>query len=162
MAIIPYSSTNQASQTIFFKRHSQSGEGDDAADAVIGVVGLVDELGNELGSALQTKGIRTAAGTISASGDTTAIDISALSGYVSGDLIVLTSMRIQNESGSPNTVLIKDGATTLARAYTSVAGSGFDRQYSPGRELRLTADTDLILNLSAANSIGYSIEYYLE
>lgn len=162
MAIIPYSSTNQAAQTIFFRRHSQSGEGDDAADAVIGVIGIVDELGNELGSALQTKVIRAATGTISASGDAIAIDISALAGYVSGDLIVLSSMRIQNESGSSNTVLIKDGATTVARVYTALAGSGFDRQYSPGRELRLTADTDLVLNLSAANDVGYSIEYYLE
>ena len=50
MAIVPYTSTNQAGSTIFFQRHSQSGEGDDAADAVTGVVGIVDSSGNEIGS----------------------------------------------------------------------------------------------------------------
>ncbi len=50
MAIVPYTSTNQAGATIFFQRHSQSGEGDDAADAVIGVVGIVDSTGSEIGS----------------------------------------------------------------------------------------------------------------
>jgi hypothetical protein len=162
MALIPYSSVNQTGATIFFQRHSQSGEGDDEADAVLGVVGLVDEQGVEIGSALGNKTILTATGTFSTSGDNTAIDISAASGYVSGDYVVIAAIRIQNESGEANTILIKDGATTISRIYTATEGSGLDRQYETGRELRLSADADIILNLSAANQIGYSIEFFLE
>ncbi len=169
MAIVPYTSTNQAGATIFFQRHSQSGEGDADVDAVIGVVGIVDSAGNEIGSSNPlpsseaTKTILAATGTFNTSGDNTAIDVSAATGYTSGDRIVITAIRIQNENGTANTVTIKDGAsTTVARVYTETAGSGLDRQYAPGRELRLTADTDLLLNLSAANQIGYSIEFFLE
>ena len=168
MAIVPYTSTNQAGATIFFQRHSQSGEGDDAADAVTGVVGIVDSSGNEIGSSNplpsseSTKTILTAMGTFNASGDNTAVDISAAAGYTSGDKIVISSIRIQNENGVANIVILKDGSTDIARVYTEVTGSGLDRQYPPGRELRLTADADLVFNLSAANQIGYSIEFFLE
>lgn len=168
MAIVPYTSTNQAGATIFFQRHSQSGEGDDAADAVLGLVGIADSAGSEIGAANplaidpSTKTLLFATGTTSTSGDNTAIDISAAAGYTAGDKIVVTAIRIQNENGTTNTVTVKNGSTTIARVYTEAAGSGLDRQYSIGREMRLTADADLLLNLSAANSIGYSIEYFLE
>ncbi|MEO1390977.1 MAG: hypothetical protein AAFV85_26900 [Cyanobacteria bacterium J06634_6] len=168
MAVVPYTSTNQTGSTIFFQRHSQSGEGDDAADAVVGVIGLVDSAGNEVGStnplptATQTKTVLFATGTVSAVGDAIAIDISAAPGYTSGDKIVITALRIQNENGTANTVTLKDAATTIARVYTEAAGSGLDRVYAPGREMRLGADNDFILNLSAANAVGYSIEYFLE
>lgn len=49
MSEVPFSSTNQAGATIFFQRHSQSGEGDAANDPVLGVTGIVDSAGNEVG-----------------------------------------------------------------------------------------------------------------
>lgn len=162
MAIVPFTSTNQAGATIFFQRHSQSGEGDADVDAVLSRIGVVDENGAEFGSALQTKALLTATGTISASGDNIAIDISAQPGYTAGDRGVISAIRIQNESGNNNLILIKNGTTTIARIFTSTAGSGIDRQYTPGRELRLSIDTDLILNTSASDTVGYSVEFFLE
>lgn len=123
--------------------------------------------GTVAGSAVQvnpsTRTVRYATGTLSTSGDSAPIvDVSAVPGYAAGDRIVITALRIQNENGTANTVIIKDGATNVSRVYTESRGSGLDRQYALGRELRLSADTDLILNLSAANSVGYSVEYFLE
>lgn len=111
---------------------------------------------------LQTNLLFTSTGTVNTSGDSTVIDISNVAGYVSGDRIVITGLRIQNENGTANTITYKDGSTVVGRIYTSAAGSGLDRQYSNGRELRLAADADFVLNLSAANAIGYTIEYFLE
>lgn len=101
-------------------------------------------------------------GTVASSGDNTVMDISALAGYSSGDRIVITAIRIQNESSTSTTVVIKNGATSIARVLCETKGSGVDRQYPVGRELRLSANADLVLNLSGANSIGHSIEYFLE
>jgi hypothetical protein len=109
------------------------------------------------------KTLALATGTAASSGDNTILDISGLAGYSSGDRIVITALRIQNESGTATTAIIKDGSTNIARIYTGgTAGTGVDRQYETGRELRLSADADLVFNLSGANSMGYSIEYFLE
>jgi len=130
-------------------------------DAVVGTLGASVAVTATVDAPEKT--IKTATGTFNASGDNTAIDISAVSGYVAGNYIVITAIRVQNEVGTANTVLLKDGATTKGRYYLAAsAGAGFDRVYANNRELRLTADTDLILNLSAATAIGYSIEYFLE
>lgn len=101
-------------------------------------------------------------GTVASSGDNTVMDISALPGYSAGMRIVITAMRLQLEASTSTTVVIKDGATSIARVLCETKGSGFDRQYVVGRELRLSADADLVFNLSGANQIGHSIEYFLE
>lgn len=130
-------------------------------DAVVGTLGASVAVTATVDAPV--KAIKTATGTFNTSGDNTAIDISGVAGYGSGDYIVITAIRIQNEVGTTNTVLLKDGSTTKARYYLAAsAGAGFDRVYANNRELRLTADADLILNLSAATAIGYSIEYFLE
>jgi len=108
------------------------------------------------------KTLALATGTVASSGDNTILDISGLGGYSSGDRIVITGIRLQNESATGTTIVIKNGATSIARVLGQTQGSGFDRQYETGRELRLSADADLVFNLSGANSIGYSIEYFLE
>ncbi len=56
MTIVPYTSSNNASTEIAFRRHSQSGDGDGtgtgtgAGNAVLGVTGIVDSAGNEVGA----------------------------------------------------------------------------------------------------------------
>jgi hypothetical protein len=53
MATVPYTSTNQAGTTIFFRRHSTSGEGDADIDPVTGVIGLVNASGTEINPATE-------------------------------------------------------------------------------------------------------------
>lgn len=103
-----------------------------------------------------------ATGTVASSGDNTILDISALAGYSAGDRIVITALRLQAESATATTIVIKNGSTSIARILCQTQGSGVDRQYETGRELRLSVDADLLFNLSGANSVGYSIEYFLE
>ena len=107
MAIVPYTSTNQAGATIFFQRHSQSGEGDDAADAVVGVVGLVDSAGNEIGAANPLP-VSVPATRVFASDLT--LDTSAYAnGDVLGDLLEITSAVVSSAgTGSLLSVSVVD------------------------------------------------------
>ncbi len=111
--------------------------------------------------------LHTATGTINTSGDNLIVDISAVSDYVAGKSIAIVGLRLQNESGNATIITLANDAggsatrTDLSRVYTDTLGSGIDRHYTLSRELKLPADTDLLLNLSAAETVGYSIEYYL-
>lgn len=94
----------------------------------------------------------------SSSGDNTIITAPA-----AGIRIVITSIRIQNTSGTSTSVLIKDGAsTTLQRLRTTSDGSGLSEVYSMGGEIRLTAATAFVVNLSGASAHDVSVIYYLE
>lgn len=95
-------------------------------------------------------------GTISSSGDT--IVIVAPGTSIS---IHITSLIIQLEGTTATTVLIKDGISTKKRILLQNQGDAFFKDWTAGQEFKLAASTAFILNLSGANTIGYSIEYYL-
>lgn len=98
------------------------------------------------------------AGTKSASGDNTLVTAPA-----TGYRLVVKGWYIQNESATATTILLKDGASSnLYRYLAQNQGDGIGRVYEQGFELRLTAATALILNLSGANSHGYWLEYWTE
>ena len=98
------------------------------------------------------------AGTKAASGDNTLVAAPA-----SGYRLVIKGWHVQNESSTATTTLLKDGASsTLYRYLAQNQGDGIGRVYEQGFELRLTAATALILNLSGANSHGYWVEYWTE
>lgn len=115
-----------------------------AGTNAIGTVGITE------------KTILSATGTAAISGDN---ELIAAGG--GGVVIVIVAAWIQNESASTTTMILKDGSTAFARF---VAGQR--EMLAPvlgvGREFKLTANTALNLNLSAANSAGYTIFYYTE
>ena len=96
-------------------------------------------------------------GTKTVSGDNQLIAAPA-----SGVRIVVTAILLQNESATATTMILKDGATARIRYLGQNQGDGLLLKFSPGREWKLTAATALNLNLSGANSCGYSIQYYTE
>jgi hypothetical protein len=104
------------------------------------------------------KTILTATGTIATSGDNTIV---AAPG--SGIRVCLTNILFQQESTTPTVILLKDGSTVKKRFFGVLQGDGIPPiTYPQGFELKLTANTALILNISSANTVGYSFEYYLE
>ena len=93
-------------------------------------------------------------GTIATTGDNTIVVAPG-----SGLSIYITHILIQNESATSTTVIVKDTANKI-RFLAQTQGTLFSAIFPERREIKLTADTALILNLSGANSIGYSIGYY--
>ena len=96
-------------------------------------------------------------GTKASSGDNTVI-----SGPGSGNRLVVTFFLIQNESSTATTLLLKDGSDTKFRVLCQNQGDGLVRDLPVNREWRLAENSALVLNLSGANSCGYSVEYYTE
>lgn len=95
-------------------------------------------------------------GTINTSGDNTII--AAPGG---GLRLYITAITIQLEAATATTILFKSGATTFKRILCQNQGDGISLQYAPGFELRLGLNEAFILNLSGANAVGYSVEYYI-
>ena len=93
-------------------------------------------------------------GTIATTGDNTIVVAPG-----SGLSIYVTHILIQNESATSTTVIVKDTANRI-RFLAQTQGALFSAIFPGRREIKLTANTALILNLSGANSIGYSIGYY--
>lgn len=93
-------------------------------------------------------------GTISSSGDNTIV-----SAQGAGVSIYITHLVIQNESSTATTIILKDSSNRL-RCLGQSQGNGLALTFSERREIKLAANTALILNLSGANSCGYSIGYY--
>jgi hypothetical protein len=79
-----------------------------------------------------------------------------------GNRIVIVRYSIQNESTTATTLILKDGATAFSRVLAQNQGDGLTVHYPVGREKRLTAATALNMNLSGANSCGYSVDYFIE
>lgn len=101
-----------------------------------------------------------ATGTIAASGDQTIIGAPA-----AGTQICITQLRIQNESSTATTVIIKLGATNgqqIGRVLCQNQGDGIDNIYPVEDAIRVGTGLAFVLNLSGNNSIGYSIKYFLE
>ncbi len=96
-----------------------------------------------------------ATGTAATSGDNTLI---AAPG--SGKQIVVSGLVIQNESSTSTTAILKFGATSIMRALFASQGDGIVRDVEPAWEVGNNAA--LVLNLSGANSHGYSIAYWID
>lgn len=96
-------------------------------------------------------------GTVSTSGDNTII---AAPG--AGQQIYVRSLQIQNESSTATTVIVKFGATAKWRVLLQNQGDGLVLFFPPGTEWQVGDNVALVLNLSGANSIGYSLATYTE
>lgn len=95
-------------------------------------------------------------GTIASSGDNTII---ASPG--AGLSIYITRLIIQNESSTATTIILKDSSSNKLRILAQSQGDGIAQAYSERREIQLAQNSPLIFNLSGANSVGYSIGYYI-
>lgn len=93
-------------------------------------------------------------GTIASSGDNTIISAPGV-----GISIYITHLMLQNESNNALTIILKDSANRL-RCIAPFQGNGIALTFGEKRDFKLAVNTALILNLSAANSCGYSIGYY--
>lgn len=89
-------------------------------------------------------------------------DNSLIAAPSTGERIVVTAFTIQNESAVATTMILRDGTTSKWRYLGQTQGAGQTVVFPPGREWKLTTATALQLNLSGANSCGYTIQYYVE
>ena len=105
------------------------------------------------------KTLLRASGTASTSGNNTLV---AAAG--SGVKIVIVSIVLQNESSTATTMILQDGAsgTAICRVLGQNQGDGLTLTFPEDARFKGTANTLLNLNLSGANSCGYSIFYYTE
>jgi hypothetical protein len=92
-------------------------------------------------------------GTVATSGDNTIIPAPG-----SGLSIYITHLVIQNESATTTTIILKDSSNRL-RILQDQRDS-LDLIFPERREMKLSINTALILNLSGANACNYSIGYY--
>jgi hypothetical protein len=97
--------------------------------------------------------ITRAAGTKADSGDNTLVAAPA-----AGYKLILLYLQVQNETAVATTILIKHGATTVGRALLQSQGDGYVRDFSE-YPVDMPEATALVLNLSGANSHGYTVEY---
>ena len=120
---------------------------------------IQDRNGNDAFVSLDSTlgGSLSACGTVAATGNTTLI---AAPG--AGFRIVLSYVMVQNESAAPTTILMGDNNGWYLRFLGQTQGDLLLVQLIPGREWRLSENSPLLINLSGANQIGYSIMYYVE
>ena len=104
-----------------------------------------------------SKALTTVTGTFPAAGDSTLV---AAPG--AGNRIVVTSCFIQNESAVSTTVVLKSGATAKRRALLHTQGAAMTLAFNAGREWRLGTNEALAMNLSGANSHGYTVDFFVE
>lgn len=104
------------------------------------------------------KEIQFVTGTKSSSGDNTALIAAPGAGY----RIIIASIVLQNESANATTLILKSGTTAFWRVLAQAQGDGLALQFDSSLEWRLGANEALVLNLSGANSCGYSVAYYVE
>lgn len=96
-------------------------------------------------------------GTVNSSGDNTLI-----AAPLAGQRIVVTGFVVQNESSTATTMVLKSGTVAAYRFLGQSQGAFFEKEFAVGSEWRLAAGAALVLNLSGANSCGYSISYFVE
>lgn len=97
--------------------------------------------------------ITRAAGTKADSGDNTLVAAPA-----AGYRLVLLYLHVQNETTTATTCLVKHGATTVGRVLNQNQGDGWLRDFCEYPVIMPEA-TALVLNLSGANSHGFTVEY---
>lgn len=98
-----------------------------------------------------------ATGTAASSGDNTII---AAPG--SNVQIKIVALQIQNESSTATTMILKFGSTAKWRCLGQSQGDGVALPIPAGRAWPVGNNAALVLNLSGANSCGYSVCYYTE
>ena len=98
-----------------------------------------------------------ATGTAATSGDNTLVSTPG-----AGNRLVVTLFVIQNESATETTMILKSGATNRIRLLAQSQGDGLSTVFPVGQAWKLAENEALVLNLSGANSCGYSIQYYTE
>lgn len=103
------------------------------------------------------KTLAFATGTAASSGDNTII---AAPG--SGQQIKIVALQLQNESAVATTMILKFGSTAKWRTLAQLQGDGMSFPVPAGRAWPVGNDAALVLNLSGANSCGYSVCYYTE
>lgn len=101
--------------------------------------------------------LTTVSGIVNTLGDNTII---ASPG--AGNRIVLAEMSLQLEGSTATTVIVKSGSTAQRRWLFPSIGSGVSWVYDQGREVRLFENNALVFNLGGANSIGYTVRYFVE
>jgi hypothetical protein len=79
-----------------------------------------------------------------------------------GKRIVVSALIVQLEAATATTMILKAGATALLRTLAQNQGDGLALHFPPERELQLGANAALNLNLSGANSCGYSVIYHVD
>jgi hypothetical protein len=96
-------------------------------------------------------------GTVASIGDNTLI---AAPGE--GDRLCIAELTLQLEGATATTVTVKSGSTVIRRWYFSAAGAGVTWVFDQGREMRLGDNELLAINLSGANTVGYTVRYFEE
>jgi hypothetical protein len=105
-------------------------------------------------SGLERPLINVVSSTVSSSGDNTIVAAPGV-----GLSINIAYLKIQLEAATATTVLLK-GSGTKERVLCQNQGDGLAINFTQNRELRLDANTALILNLSGANSVNYTFHYF--
>lgn len=100
--------------------------------------------------------VGVACGTKAAAGNNTLIAAPGV-----GNRIVVWAFVIQNESTTATTMILKD-AVDRWRVLAQYQGQGLAIAFDTLKPWRLNENTALTLNLSAANSCGYSVQYSIE
>ena len=101
--------------------------------------------------------LTTVTGTVNSSGDTELIAAPGAS-----TRIVVTEITIQLEGSVSTTVLFKSASTTIRRWLLPALGQGISWVFDQGREPRLGTNEALNINLSGANTVGYTVRYHTE
>jgi hypothetical protein len=96
-------------------------------------------------------------GTAASSGDNSLIAAPGV-----GVKIVVCGFVVQNESATATTLILRDGTTSKIRCHAKNQGDGLSQVFTPDARWKLTANTALNLNLSGANTCGYTVWYYTE
>lgn len=98
-----------------------------------------------------------ATGTAAAAGDNILV---AAPG--AGKQIVILFLMLQNEGSAATTLILKHGPAARLRCLAQNQGDGLALALPPNREWAVGEDAALVLNLSGANSCGYTVGYVVE
>ena len=96
------------------------------------------------------------ASTAASSGDNTVVAAPS-----AGNHLVVKDLMVQNESSTETTVILKSGSTAKWRGKLA-ANASLSLSFATGEEWRLGSAEALVLNLSGANSHGYSVRHRTE
>ena len=94
--------------------------------------------------------------TVSTSGDNTVIAAPGASNRIS-----VAWFSLVNESASDTTVIVKSGSTDRFRYALPQKGSSVEMSFPAHLPLEMAVNQPLVVNLSAANSIGLNIAYFI-
>ena len=108
-------------------------------------------------TSIQEKLLSFATGTAASSGDNTLI---AAPG--AGNQIRIIALQLQNESVVATTMILKFGSVNKWRTMAQLQGDGISMTMPTGRGWPVGNGNALVLNLSGANTCGYSVCYAVE